>query len=238
MRARGIKFAKQAGAFESARVWAAYECPVVNHPTQMHLLDSKLFNMRLAVGKLNGLVIAPGEVFSFWHLIGRPTAKSGFKAGPTFENGRMVTSFGGGLCQISGLIFNLALESGCEILERSSHSLDAYGERRYLPLGRDATVAWMSKDLVFRNVSGIPIRLVLNVERTRAFGHVEGIEEMPFNVRIDREDFDSIRSNAETKYVDAIVTRAISSETHEWRDAGRFTSQYRTPAAEKLNISP
>lgn len=186
---RGFRFAKTRSSECLENQWVRFQCPVINHPTQTHLLDSKLHNMAIAVRAIDGLLLAPGEIFSFWKIISRPSEKGGFESGPTFENGKMVSSFGGGLCQISGLVFNLALEAGCRIIERHSHSLDAYGDRRYLPLGRDATVAWKSKDLAFQNSTGQPIRISIGVKRTHAYGVIESNSPMPFQIQISCEDF-------------------------------------------------
>jgi vancomycin resistance protein YoaR len=126
------------------------------------------------------------------------------------------------------LIFNLALESGCEILERHSHSIDAYGVRRYLPLGRDATVAWASKDLVFRNSTGVSIRICVRAEATRAVGSVEGAAPMPFAVSISRNDFEAQKRSATSeRIVQAIVTRELSAGTSNKLPAGKFLSEYR-----------
>lgn len=112
-------------------MWAQYSCPVVNHPTQNHLVKSKVANMKKAASIFDGILLKPGEIFSFWQLIGKPSVGRGYLSGPTFERGKIVESAGGGLCQISGLIYNLALESGMTILERYPHSIDAYGDRLF-----------------------------------------------------------------------------------------------------------
>lgn len=94
--------------------------------------------MRLAVARLQGLVLPPRGVFSFWERIGAPVAGRGFVDGPSFLAGEVVATPGGGLCQLSGLLYNLALLAGCRVHERHPHRIDAYGEGRYVPLGRDA----------------------------------------------------------------------------------------------------
>lgn len=169
--------------------WVHFSCPIVNHPSQSHLLSSKVNNMKKAAQVLSGITLNPGDYFSFWKFIGKPDRHSGYLAGPTFENGKIVESFGGGLCQISGLIFNLALESGMTILERHPHSLDAYGNRRYLPLGRDATVAWVSKDLAFKNDTQFPVSFYLEVDGQRASGVVSSSDPMNFTVEIEQKQW-------------------------------------------------
>lgn len=187
---RGFKFARMNidSIDDFSFIWAEVSCPVVNHPSQIHLLPSKVHNMRLAALKIDGLLIQPGDFFSFWRLVGRPSVKNGFRSGPTFSDGRIIESVGGGLCQISGLMYNLALESGMSILERYPHTIDSYGERRYLPLARDATVAWMSKDLLFQNRTGYPVRVEVRVDQSQASGRILSTLDKPFIVFLDRYD--------------------------------------------------
>lgn len=166
--------------------WANYSCPVVNHPSQAHLLQSKVENMKKAAAIFDELLIQPKELCSFWKLVGNPNRKGKFHSGPTFEYGEVVQSTGGGLCQISGLIYNLALESGLEIRERHPHSIDAYGERRYLPLGRDATVAWVSKDLCFYNPWDFPVVLKIQAFFDHAEGQVFSSVPKNFDILIEQ----------------------------------------------------
>ncbi len=136
---------------------AAFQCPIYTAPSQSHLANNKLHNIRLALDVLEGTNLARGELFSFWDRIGEPTLHRGYKEGATFIHRQVTTTPGGGLCQISGLIYNLALLSDFQILERFPHSIDAYGENRYIPLGRDATVAFGKKDLRFVNTHTAPV---------------------------------------------------------------------------------
>lgn len=153
---------------------ARYACPLINPPAQRHLFHNKIHNIQLAIDRMRDRVLAPGEAFSFWDVVPAPTRENGFRDGAMFINFRVTTSVGGGLCQLSGLIYNLALLSGCAIEERHPHSIDAYGEARYIPLGRDATVAHGRKNLRFRNPHPFPIRLHLAVDEHEARGEVFG----------------------------------------------------------------
>lgn len=184
-------------------IWTHVTCPVVNHSSQAHLVEAKVDNMKKAAGILTNLIIKPKEIFSFWRLIGKPTSKRGFLSGPTFEGGKIIQSTGGGLCQVSGLIYNLALESGMTIIERYPHSVDAYGERRYLPLARDATVAWISKDLCFQNNTESNIQLRIQAYNDRAEGQVYSTRKIPYQVTINQEHHDY------DEYIEAKIWRVI-----------------------------
>jgi vancomycin resistance protein VanW len=113
---------------------------------------NKKHNLGLAIQKLQDVVVAPGQVFSFWHLVGNPTAAAGYVSGRTIMGQTLATTVGGGLCQLSGLVYFLALKSGLTIIERHSHSKDIYTDAtRFAPLGSDATVVYGYKDLRFQN---------------------------------------------------------------------------------------
>jgi hypothetical protein len=120
----------------------------------------KVENLRRAAQHFDGLVIPAGEVFSFWKQLGNPSSARGFVAGRMLKEGCMVASTGGGLCQISNALFEVALKSGCPILERHAHSRVVPGSAA--TLGRDATVAWNYVDLRFRAPQALQLRISLS----------------------------------------------------------------------------
>jgi vancomycin resistance protein VanW len=122
--------------------------------------QGKLANLRLAASRFHGLEWPPDRLFSFWSLLGRPSAANGFSVGRSLRADRLEADVGGGLCQISGLIYELALRAGMGIVERHAHTRDIYSEEtRFTPLGLDATVVWGHKDLRLRNTLGQTVAL-------------------------------------------------------------------------------
>ncbi|WP_164510870.1 VanW family protein [Nonlabens xiamenensis] len=114
--------------------------------------QNKIHNIQLAFDRLQHLIIEPGQTFSFWHFIPRPTARNNYKKGRNLIKGQLQEDYGGGLCQLSGMIYLCLLKSGVTILERHHHSTDIYtDDTRYTPLGSDATVVYGFKDLRFEN---------------------------------------------------------------------------------------
>jgi vancomycin resistance protein YoaR len=164
---------------------AEYACPLINPPSQRGLFENKIHNIQLAISRIAPPVLQPGQVFSFWDAALAPTAENGYREGAMFINRQVKTSLGGGLCQLSGLIYNLALLSGCKIIERYNHSIDAYGEDRYIPLGRDATVAYGRKNLRFRNPYDFAIYFDLHVDELHAWGNVRGEQPLKNQIRIE-----------------------------------------------------
>ncbi len=128
---------------------------------------NKLHNLSLAIKQINNIIIQPGQVFSFWNLVGNPSEKKGYQKSRSIVRGEIETAVGGGLCQLSGLIYFLALKAGLTITERHAHSMDIYKEEeRFTPLGSDATVVYGYKDLRIKNSFQFPIQLQISLTET------------------------------------------------------------------------
>ena len=127
-------------------------------------LDNKIHNLKLASNLINQIVIHPNEVFSFWKIIKNPSEKNGFKKGRNIVNQKVSEEIGGGLCQLSGIIYHTSLKANLEIIERHNHSVDIYSESdRFTPLGADATVVFGYKDLRIRNNLAFPIQFEIKI---------------------------------------------------------------------------
>jgi vancomycin resistance protein VanW len=149
-RLRGMRFSREAEVdFDVLHpLWSAVQ-PVLPSPGA----SEKVWNIQRANVALSRTWIEPGEVFSFWRTVGMPSLDRGYRAGRMLRRGKIVFEAGGGLCQLSSLIYIAALELGFEVLERHAHSVDLYSEgMRAIPIGRDAAVVFGYKDLKFRNV--------------------------------------------------------------------------------------
>ena len=107
----------------------------------------KVQNLRVACRALDGLVIPAGAVFSVWRHLGPPTRARGYVAGRMLREGCMTPATGGGLCQLSNALYEVALQAGCRIVERHPHSRVVPGS--VAAAGRDATIAWNYVDLRF-----------------------------------------------------------------------------------------
>ena len=137
----------------------------------------KVENLRNAAQYFHGLTIPAGHIFSFWKQLGRPSRGRGFVAGRMLKEGCMIASTGGGLCQISNALFEVALKSGCAIVERHAHSRAVPGSAAQS--GRDATVAWNYVDLRFRAPQDM--RLNVQLSATTLTVQLFGREELRAN---------------------------------------------------------
>ena len=135
------------------------------------LQENKVVNLRLAAARLDGVVLYPGETFSYWRLIGRPTRRKGYKEGMVLFLGRIGSDIGGGLCQMSNLIFWMTLHTPLTVAERYRHSHDVFPDaNRTQPFGSGATCAYPHRDLMIRNDTDQPFQLRVRVGER----HLEG----------------------------------------------------------------
>jgi len=171
---------------------AKIEQPI--HPNP--LAENKIFNIQLATQEIQQVIIQPNEVFSFWRIVGKPTKKKGYKIGRNIINNELQADIGGGLCQVSGMIYHLALTCGMKIEERFNHTVDLYEEdNRYTPLGMDATVVFGHKDLRFRNTKEVPVLLRFRVNSEKFIGYLYAGEEFKTNeLNLVREEFENYRT--------------------------------------------
>jgi hypothetical protein len=140
------------------------------------LQRGKVQNLRAAAIRLDRTLLAPGAVFSFWKQLGRASRTRGFVRGRMLKEGCIVPATGGGLCQLSNALYDVALQAGLEIVERHAHSRRVPGAR-----GRDATVAWNYVDLRFRSALPLLLRVRLTSSDlvVELLGH-EAAQAAPF----------------------------------------------------------
>lgn len=135
------------------------------------LQRNKVVNLRLAAERLDGLVLGPGQRLSFWGLVGKPTRRRGFVDGLVLNRGRLESGVGGGLCQMTNLLFWMTLHTPLEVVERWRHGYDVFPDAgRTVPFGSGATCAWPVLDLQIVNPTSASFRLSLDVGETHLAG--------------------------------------------------------------------
>lgn len=142
--------------------------------------ENKIINIQLATNKIKKVTVHPQQIFSFWRIVGKPSWGNGFKEGRNIIKGKVQKDFGGGLCQLSGILYHLCLLTKLEIIERHNHSIDIYNEpSRFTPLGADATVVYGYKDLRFINPFNFPITFDFLLEDNQLTAILISPKEIP-----------------------------------------------------------
>lgn len=122
-------------------------------------------NIDLACETLNGTVVKKGETFSLWNVLGCPTKERGYKKAKSFtSDGKVIQSYGGGICQVSTTIYNAVLEvEELDVKERHEHSRDVV----YIKDGKDAAVSYKSADFRFKNTLDYDIEIEAKVTNNK-----------------------------------------------------------------------
>ncbi len=147
--------------------------------------DNKVHNHARAIPHLDGIIIAPGETFSFWRLVGKPEAARGFVEGMELSQGRAQGGIGGGLCQIGNLLHWLALHSPLIVTSRANHSFDPFPDQgRVIPYGTGAALFYNYIDLWLYNPTDQHFQIRLWLTDRLLNGEIRGERHLPHRYRI------------------------------------------------------
>ncbi len=169
-------------------------------------------NLSLACAAIDGMVLEPGDEFSFNDTLGERTEEKGYKYGTAYIDGGSQPSIGGGICQVASTLYYCALYADLEIWERAGHMFMP----DYLPAGMDATVYWDLLDMRFCNTSGHPIRIEASMSDGYVHVRLLGTDDKDYYVQMEYQILDEIGPYVETfrcKYDKA--TDLLISRTHE-----------------------
>ncbi|HNW92404.1 MAG TPA: VanW family protein [bacterium] len=167
-------------------VIADYPTPIRQRPELGDVNQQRIANMRLCCTMLDGLLLRPGDILSMQHIVGEATAARGFKMGPIIVGGHLQSAVGGGLCQISTALFNVALLANFTILQKYPHSTDIWGEQRLVPLGRDAAYVYARRDIKFasNHTADAALHLRVNDAGTELAAQLRSPVPLPVTVHI------------------------------------------------------
>lgn len=140
----------------------------------MVLQENKAVNLSLAIPKINGIVIMPGETFSFWKLVGNCTKKKGYMDGVVIKNGNSSKGVGGGMCQFTNLIHWLVLHSPLTITEHHHHNnVDLFPDYgRKIPFGTGTSIMYNYLDYQFTNNTKQRFQLLIGMDEKYLFGEL------------------------------------------------------------------
>lgn len=173
---------------------------------------SRAHNIHLASQKIHQTFIPAGGIFSFNQVVGERTPEAGYDDAPVFMGGRLVPGIGGGICQVSSTLFNAALLSGMDIVERDTH----FAPVSYIPVGLDATVAWGYIDFQFKNPYSHPIYVIAEEGAGYVTITILGAkEDVPQSVTITKGKEQKIPNKKIEKINDTVKEETIEEPGHE-----------------------
>jgi len=176
--------------------------------------ENKAVNIKLASSKITGIVIKPGETFSFWKTVGAVTKKKGYKEGRVIIQNKLITGTGGGLCNLANTINNLILHSPLEIVEFHKHS-DALacdiGQR--IPMANGTSVSYNYIDYRFKNTTDQDVQLLLWCDNEKLYGELRSKQSFPYSYEISEENHHFEKKNDKFYRVSKIYKNTIEKAT-------------------------
>lgn len=153
--------------------------------SEPQLQENKILNLRIACPTIDGILIRPGQIFSFWRQVGEATTEKGYVEGMQLSRGEVVSGVGGGLCQLANLLYWMALHTPLEVTERHHHSFDPFpDENRVLPFGSGAGVFYNYIDLRFFNPTDHTFQIRVWMTDDHLKGAIFSDRETPYTYHI------------------------------------------------------
>ena len=150
---------------------------------------NKAENIRLASSKMNKIVIHPGEIFSFWHYVGKTSKRNGFKPGRVLVNNKLQPGLGGGLCNLANTIHLLVLHSPLTVTEFHAHSdclAPDHGKR--VPFSAGTSVNYNYLDYRFKNETQQDVQLLVWCDGDFLNAELRAEKDLPYYYDLLEED--------------------------------------------------
>jgi len=199
MRFDGHLYSKTVSADRYTHKLFETNAALINSSTGFDMIyqENKVHNLKLAARTLNGLLIKPGETFSFWQCVRHADKHTPYKDGLTVKNGMLDTASGGGLCQMSNLLFWIFLHSPLTIIERHTHRVKHFPTPKMLP-GTDATVSEGWRDLKVKNETDMTFQIRIEFNEESIFGILYTDSDMACSYEITGRDLIYFRKEGRT----------------------------------------
>lgn len=206
------KFAKAKASEKLPNVVSVHHSNMIKRAPGVDLTHqlNKAVNIGLAGNKINGIIIHPGEVFSFWKTVGKTTKRKGYKEGRIIEKNKLIAGIGGGLCNLGNTIHLLILHSPLKVTEFHQHS-DALapdeGER--VPFSAGTSVCYNHIDYRFKNTTNQDIQLLVWCEGEMLHAELRSEAAFPFAYKLVEEEH-HFKKDGEKFYRNSKIYREIS----------------------------
>lgn len=187
----GKKFAKKYSKDNLEYIWKGDTKLLLRklNGVDMQLQKNKVVNLQLASKKIDGIIIEPGEEFSFWNTVGEATKRKGYLEGLVISNSKMKQGVGGGLCQMANMIHWLVLHTPLEVTELHHHSDALFPDvKRRVPFGTGTSISYKALDYRFKNTTNNPIQIRVWLDDTFLYGEIRSTVPLEYKYKIVEED--------------------------------------------------
>ena len=209
-----IKFSKQQHHETLPTIVKSHRSKILRELSgvDMNLQLNKQQNLLIAGQKIDHIIIMPGETFSFWKSVGRPTIKKGYLSGLAISNGDLSKSIGGGLCQLANLIHWLVLHSPLEVTMLYHHSDAIFPDsNRRVPFGTGTSVFYKHIDYRFKNTTNQPVQLLIWQNEGDLCGELRTNARFAHKYKIEERDSGYIKENGTYYRVSRIYKLTIDN---------------------------
>lgn len=181
----------------------------------MELQENKAVNLSLAAPQVSGILIRPGETFSFWSLVGKTSARRGFREGLTISAGKTGKGIGGGLCQYTNLIHWMVLHTPLTIVEHHHHDgMDLFPDfNRQIPFGTGTSICYNYLDYRFRNDTDVTYQLLVWVDGEYLRGELRCDRSQRYKYHIKTEGEGFVREDGAVYRVGRVWREAVDPIT-------------------------
>lgn len=216
-----VKFAKTVEKDKLPNVVAGHSSNLIKRGkgVDLSLQQGKAVNIELACRKLNGIVIHPGEVFSFYKIVGKTTKRKGYKEGRVIIGNKLKPGYGGGLCNLANTINYMVLHSPLEIVEIHHHS-DALApdEGKRVPFSAGTSVSYNNIDYRFKNNTGQALQLLVWCENEKLYGELRSEREFPWSYELVEENHHFAKEGDKYYRISRIYREIRDKETKDVLD--------------------
>jgi vancomycin resistance protein VanW len=212
---QGRKIAKKKSKENLEYIWKGHTKLLLRklQGVDMQLQENKKTNLRLASEKIDGVIIEPGEEFSFWNLVGNATKRKGYKEGLVISNSQMKKGVGGGLCQMANMIHWLVLHTPLEVTELHHHSDALFPDvKRREPFGTGTSISYKALDYRFKNTTDHPIQIRVWLDDTFLYGEIRSTVPLNEKYSIEEEDNHYARDEKGVFYRNSRVYKIIKDK--------------------------
>lgn len=211
----GRKFAKKIDKNNLEYIWKGDTKILLRnlHGVDMQLQKNKIVNLQLASKKIDGIIIKPGEEFSFWNLVGNATKRKGYLEGLVISNSKMKKGVGGGLCQMANMIHWLVLHTPLEVTELHHHSDALFPDvKRRVPFGTGTSICYKALDYRFKNITKYPVQIRVWLDEKMLYGEIRSTEPLKEKYKIVEEDNHYAKDEDGIFYRNSKVYRIITNK--------------------------